>query len=114
MKNNSPAFFNGLIKALITLTAVVILTACGSAAVEPPEPALPQPSATATVPPTPEPTPTVTPVVIEGRLFFDMNGSGLRDEASFQYDSARLADERQPLQADLLAAITPTWPNTLT
>ncbi len=105
MKNNSPAFFNGLIKALITLTAVIILTACGPAAVEPQEPELPQPSATATVLPTPEPTPTSTPVVLEGRLFFDMNGSGLRDEASFQYDSARLADERQPLQTDLLAAI---------
>ena len=38
-------------------------------------------------------------------LFFDMNGSGLRDEASFVYDAARLNDERQPLQADLLAAI---------
>jgi hypothetical protein len=42
---------------------------------------------------------------MEGRLFFDMNGSGLQDEASFTYDSARLADERQPLQADLIKPI---------
>jgi len=34
-----------------------------------------------------------------------MNGSGLKDEASFNYDAERLTDERQPLQADLLAAI---------
>lgn len=102
MKNRSLTFPKRLAKALIVLTLPYIFTAC---VVTPPETALPQPSATATSTSTPVPTPTPTPVIIEGRLFFDMNGSGLRDEASFQYDSARLTDERQPLQADLLAAI---------
>lgn len=51
-------------------------------------------------------TPTATTAPLGGRLFFDMNGSGLADEASFNYDADRLTDERQPLQADLLAAIT--------
>jgi len=61
--------------------------------------------------PTYTPSPT-TPVPLEGRLFFDMNGSGLQDEATFNYnpaygyDPARLTDERQPLQADLLKVIT--------
>lgn len=59
-----------------------------------------EPTKTATT----EPTPTQIP--LEGLLFLDMNGSGLRDEASFNYDATRLTDERQPLQADLLAAIT--------
>jgi murein DD-endopeptidase MepM/ murein hydrolase activator NlpD len=42
---------------------------------------------------------------LEGRLFFDMNGSGLPDEATFNYDPARLADPRQPLQPDLKKSI---------
>lgn len=59
---------------------------------------------------TPSNTPTFTPSPtnipdLEGRLFFDMNGSGLPDEATFNYDSARLTDERQPLQADLNKSI---------
>ena len=66
------------------------------------------PTATATYTPSPTSTltPTPTPVPLEGRLFFDMNGSGLQDQASFRYDPARLTDARQPLQPDLLAAIT--------
>jgi len=66
------------------------------------------PTATNTPPPTatytPSPTiiPTATPLTpLEGRLFFDMNGSGLMDEATFNYDPERLADPRQPLQPDL-------------
>jgi len=66
------------------------------------------PTATATYTPSPTSTltPTPTPVPLEGRLFFDMNGSGLQDQASFSYDPARLTDARQPLQPDLLKAIT--------
>jgi hypothetical protein len=55
------------------------------------------------------PEPTLTPIQAPpfmGKLFFDMNGSGLQDESSFVYDSKRLSDERQPLQADLLVVIT--------
>jgi len=106
MKKRSPVFPDGLVIALIVLTASMMLTACSSPVVKATEPATVQPSATATMTPTPEPTLTPTPVVFEGRLFFDMNGSGLRDEASFQYEADRLSDERQPLQADLLAALT--------
>ena len=65
-----------------------------------------EPSATPTASSTPTPFPTATPAPVEGRLFFDMNGSGLPDEASFNYDPARLTDERQPLGNDLLAAIS--------
>lgn len=54
----------------------------------------------------PEPTATESSATLEGTFFFDMNGSGLRDQACFIYDAERLTDERQPLQADLLAAIT--------
>lgn len=70
------------------------------------------PTGTGTLEATVEPTatytltPTATTAPLGGRLFFDMNGSGLADEASFNYDADRLTDERQPLQADLLAAIT--------
>jgi len=106
MKKKSPVFPDGLVFALTVLTTFFILTACSSPVVKATEPVTALPSATASMTPTPEPTPTPTPVVLEGRLFFDMNGSGLRDEASFQYDAARLSDERQPLQADLLVALT--------
>jgi len=61
------------------------------------------PTYTPTATNTPEPT--ATPAPLEGRLFFDMNSSGLRDMASFNYVNERLTDERQPLQANLLAAI---------
>lgn len=63
------------------------------------------PTASATLEATVEPTATKTEIPLEGRLFFDMNGSGLADEASFNYDAERLTDERQPLQPDLLAAV---------
>ena len=49
-------------------------------------------------------TPTQMPP-FTGKLFFDMNGSGLQDDSSFIYDSERLADSRQPLQPDLDKAI---------
>lgn len=44
----------------------------------------PEPTITPTE--TPTLTPTVTPIYLEGILFFDMNGSGLRDESSFIYE----------------------------
>lgn len=70
----------------------------------------PTPAATPTQPPTP----TATPKPFTGKLFFDMNGSGLQDESSFIYDPERLADPRQPLQPDLDKAIkdyVATYPN---
>jgi hypothetical protein len=39
---------------------------------------------------------------LQVRLFFDMNGSGLKDEATFNYDPVRPADPRQPHQHDLV------------
>jgi murein DD-endopeptidase MepM/ murein hydrolase activator NlpD len=63
------------------------------------------PVETETLAPLPSKTPTATPAPLEGRLFFDMNGSGLRDEATFQYDTDRFTDEKQPLQPDLLAVV---------
>ena len=65
-----------------------------------------EPTHTPTATLEPSATSTPTPIPLEGRLFFDMNGSGLRDMASFIYDADRLTDERQPLHPDLLAAIT--------
>jgi len=58
---------------------------------------------TETMQPTATATPTPTPLI--GKLFFDMNGSGLQDQAIFIYDSSRITDERQPLQPDLLKVI---------
>jgi hypothetical protein len=52
---------------------------------------------------TPQQPPSMLPV--EGILFFDLNGSGLRDQASFALNFSRLTDEKQPLQDDLLRAI---------
>ena len=77
---------------LFVLSSLFIISACS-----------PQPAPTAT--PTPEPTATPTPKPFNGKLFFDMNGSGLQDESSFIYDKERLADPRQPLQPDLDKAI---------
>jgi murein DD-endopeptidase MepM/ murein hydrolase activator NlpD len=64
------------------------------------------PGVTPTATSTPEPiiTPTQQPP-FTGKLFFDMNGSGLQDESSFVYDSKQLQDPRQPLQSDLQKAI---------
>jgi hypothetical protein len=64
-----------------------------------------KPVETETITPFPSKTPTATPAPLEGKLFFDMNGSGLRDKATFNFDSRRLTDERQPLQPDLLRAV---------
>jgi len=61
----------------------------------------PEPSATAIL--EPSSTPTIKP--IQGRLFFDLNGSGLQDEASFNYNSSRLTDDLQPLHHDLQEAV---------
>ena len=73
---------------LFVLSSLFIISACS-----------PQPAPAAT--PTPKPTTTPTPQPFTGRLFFDMNGSGLQDESSFVYDKERLEDPRQPLQPDL-------------
>jgi len=85
---------------LFVTMLVSALTACGPAPAAPTATATDKPTVTATH--TPSPTATYTPMPpLEGRLFFDMNGSGLPDEASFIYDTVRLADPRQPLQSDL-------------
>jgi hypothetical protein len=89
---------------LFTALFVSALSACGPAPVEPTATATQKPSATATVTPVPSATPTPVPP-LEGRLFFDMNGSGLPDEASFTYDPERLTDPRQPLQSDLVKVV---------
>jgi len=69
---------------------VILLTSCTQGSSVTPESTLTitqTPIATATF----TPSPTSTPVPpLEGRLFFDMNGSGLPDEATFNYDEARL------------------------
>ena len=83
----------------------MLISGCATATNAPAPTLTSAPIVSPTTSPTPTPEPTPTPVPLEGRLFFDMNGSGLMDEASFNYDAARLTDERQPLQADLLAAI---------
>jgi murein DD-endopeptidase MepM/ murein hydrolase activator NlpD len=44
-------------------------------------------------------------VSVVGKLFFDVNASGIQDKATFTYDPVRLADKRQPLQPDLSRAI---------
>ena len=107
------------IVAILLLCASLILTACGQTPTKVTEAYIPtatttdtpEPIATSMPTDTPIPTatdtpePTATPVPLEGRLFFDMNGSGLMDQATFNYDPARLTDERQPLQPDLLAAV---------
>ena len=94
-----------MIKTFISIIALVLLVGCASSVSEPAPANTSAPTNLPTSTPTPTPEPTPTPVPLEGRLFFDMNGSGLKDEASFNYDAERLTDERQPLQADLLAAI---------
>lgn len=94
-----------MIKTFISIIALLLLVGCASSVSEPAPANTSAPTNLPTSTPTPTPEPTPTPVPLEGRLFFDMNGSGLKDEASFNYDAERLTDERQPLQADLLAAI---------
>jgi len=85
---------------LLASMIISTLTACGPAPAAPSATATDRPTATATY--TPSPTATYTPVPpLEGRLFFDMNGSGLPDEATFNYDPVRLPDPRQPLQQDV-------------
>jgi len=92
------------------LTAMIIsaLTACGSA------PTAPTVTVTATDRPTatyaPSPTETNTPIPpLEGQLFFDMNGSGLFDEATFDYDQARLNNPLNQLERDYLSANPDTF-----
>jgi len=94
-----------MIKTFILIIALFLLVGCASSVSEPVPSNTIAPTDLPTSTPTPTPEPTPTPAPLEGRLFFDMNGSGLKDEASFNYDAERLIDERQPLQADLLAAI---------
>jgi len=89
------------------MTGLVILALLAACARGTPTPnytptATNTPPTTATYTPSPTITSTATPLTpLEGRLFFDMNGSGLRDETTFNYDPERLADPRQPLQPDL-------------
>jgi murein DD-endopeptidase MepM/ murein hydrolase activator NlpD len=42
---------------------------------------------------------------IEGMLFFDLNGSGFRDKASFTYESVRMASQTVPLMPILVEEI---------
>jgi hypothetical protein len=91
------------------LTGLVILAVLAGCVPGTPTPNY-TPTATNTPPTTAtymlSPSPTATPLVpVEGRLFFDMNGSGLRDEATFNYDPERLADPRQPLQQNLINVV---------
>jgi murein DD-endopeptidase MepM/ murein hydrolase activator NlpD len=62
------------------------------------------PPATATY--TPSPT---TPAPLEGRLFFDMNGSGLPDEASFDIDLERLNSPVNQLVRDYISTNPSTY-----
>jgi hypothetical protein len=69
-------------------------------------PTTPVPSTvTPTLSPSPVPTLTPTPQPFQRRLFFDLNGSGLPDQAVFTYDPERFADPRQPFHPDLQIAI---------
>jgi len=103
-------------RAFVSIFILLLLVGCSSAVGTPTATPIPiPPTSTYTPNPTNTPLPTVTivptvtvsptPVPLEGKLFFDMNGSGLADKATFNFDPTRLTDERQPLQADLLAAI---------
>lgn len=92
-------------RILTLLIICLLLVGCTSSSIAPAPTSTSAPTVIPTNTPTPTPEPTPTPTPIDGLLFFDMNGSGLKDDASFQYDAARLTDERQPLQADLLGAI---------
>ena len=86
-------------KLLLFICLICIISACSSNI---------NISTTNTSRPTNTPKPTITttqPPPFKGKLFFDMNGSGLQDESSFILDSNRLQDSRQPLQTDLLNAI---------
>lgn len=93
-------------KVFSYLIVCLLLVGCASSTILPASTLTSAPTAlpTSTATSTPEPTPTQAP--LEGLLFFDMNGSGLRDEASFNFDPDRLTDNRQPLQADLQKALT--------
>jgi len=88
----------------VSAIAAMLLSGCKNANGSSSTPTKLPPAITQTYTPSPTatytPSPT-TPAPLEGRLFFDMNGSGLPDEATFNYDPVRLADPRQPLQTDL-------------
>jgi hypothetical protein len=89
------------------------LTACGKAPAVPIATPTVRPTATATYTPSPTatytPTATATPVPLKGRLFFDMNGSGLPDKASFNYDKARLNSPLNQLERDYIAVHPDTF-----
>lgn len=95
-----------MLKVFSYLIICLLLMGCASAANESAPSVSSVPTTLPTITPTSTPESTPTQIPLEGLLFFDMNGSGLRDEASFNYDAERLTDERQPLQADLLKALT--------
>lgn len=85
-----------MIKKICFLTLIILLSSCIPAPVP-----TPIPSAT----PTLSPTGTPTPEQFSGKLFFDMNGSGVQDDTSFFYDREQFEDDTQPLQADLFNKI---------
>ena len=90
---------------------VILLTSCTQGSSVTPESTLTitqTPIATATY--TPSPTATNTPFPdLEGRLFFDMNGSGLPDEASFNYDQARLNSPLNQLIREYISTISDSF-----
>jgi len=84
---------------------VLLLTSCTQGSSVTPESTLiitQTPTATATF--TPSPTSTPGPP-LEGRLFFDMNGSGLPDESSFNYDQARLNSPLNQLVREYISTL---------
>jgi len=89
---------------LFSVLIIRALTACGSTPAASTATATEKPTITAMDTTVPTATNTSVPP-LEGKLFFDMNGSGLQDEASFTFDPTRLADSRQPLQLDLANAV---------
>jgi hypothetical protein len=89
-------------KIAYLISFILVLTSCQTTPSSPTPTATTLPTSMSTTVPSPTPTP-VPP--LKGRLFFDMNGSGLQDETSFTYDPERLADPRQPLQPDLARVV---------
>ena len=65
----------------------------------------PRPTNTLTETPTVTPSPTPEPVEIPIQLFFDMNGSGLRDEATFVYEKDFFDPEKFQGRPELFNAV---------
>lgn len=93
-------------RSFVVTGLLVLLAACNSNVPSYAPTIVPTTTITSISHPTVTSTATTTPMIeIEGALFFDLNGSGLLDQATFAYDPSRLTDEIQPLQPDLLASI---------